>query len=88
MEKIKTLIKETNGLAVLSFLTAIFAFVFIFTLQNCRGVQPSLFGFSAFITGIISLIWIKLKKEKGILFAILGIIIGAVLSTGFLDAAC
>lgn len=85
MEKIKTFIRETNGLAIFSFLIAIYAIHLAFTSHECSNT-PSLIGLGAFFTGIISLIWIKIKKQKGKWFAILGIIIG--LLAGGLVSMC
>ena len=76
MEKIKTLIRETNGLAIFSFLIAIFALVYAFTSQECGTEVENLTGLGAVFMGIIALIWIRTKKQKGKWFAILGIIMG------------
>ena len=72
---IKTFIKETNGLSIFSFLTAIFAWTLSFTIPNCGGA-PSTIGLGAALMGIIALFWLKSKKEKGVFFAILGIVLG------------
>lgn len=76
---IKTFIKETNGLSIFSFLTAIFAWILSFIIPNCGGASSTI-GFVAALMGIVSLFWLKRKKEKGVFFAILGIVIGILAS--------
>ncbi len=76
MEKIKTFIEEANGLAIFSFLIAIFALVYVFTSKECGSSVNSVTGLGAVFMGIIALIWMRIKKQKGKWFAILGIIIG------------
>jgi len=76
---IKTFIKETNGLSIFSFLIAIFAWTLSFAIPNCGGAQSTV-GFGAALMGIVSLFWLKRKKEKGVFFAILGIVLGILAS--------
>ncbi len=68
--------KETNGLAIFSFLIAIFALVYVFTAKECGSEVNSIAGLGAVFMGIIALIWMRTKKQKGKWFAILGIIMG------------
>jgi|GEM_PF-4366255 len=75
MEKIKTFIKEVNILAVFSFTTAVLALYYWFTPRECS-IALSLIGLEAFIMGVISLVRIETKKQRGELFAILGMMMG------------
>jgi multidrug transporter EmrE-like cation transporter len=85
MEKIKTFVKETNGLAIFSFLIAVFASVYEFIISHeCGTTVANLTGLGAVFMGIISLIWMRRKKQKGKWFAILGIIMG-ILATGLVS---
>lgn len=76
MAKIKELIKETNGLAIFSFLLSIFAWVFS-DFIGCSSA-PSTLAFAAFLVGIVALIWLKRKKQKGAFLATFGIFLGFV----------
>ena len=77
MEKIKIFIKERNGLAIFSFLLAVFGFMYEFNINHEYGSTViNLTGITAVIMGIVGLIWMKRKKQKGKWFAILGIILG------------
>ncbi len=77
MEQTKTFLRETNGLAIFSFLLADFALVYEFFINHeCGTTVANLTGLAAVIMGIIGLIWMKRKKQKGKWFAILGIILG------------
>lgn len=79
MEKIKKFIKENNGLAIFSLLTAAFAWIFPFCkfTSGCFAVGVGcISGAGAVIMGIIALIWLIIKKQKGVILAVLGIILG------------
>jgi uncharacterized membrane protein HdeD (DUF308 family) len=79
MEKIKTFIKETNRLAIFSFLIAIFGLYYGFPYQECNNVAI-LIGLVAFLTGIVALVRLSIKKQKGEMFAILGMLLGLLAS--------
>jgi hypothetical protein len=94
MEKIKTFVRETNGLAIISLLAAISAWTLIlinllidlgWVYDNYRWAYnlidtvegPTLLGVPvAVLLGIVALIWLKIKKQKGEFIAILGIAMG------------
>ena len=81
LDKIKNYIKEANGLAIFSFLIAFSALVYVFadrTYPYFGDEAINFIGICAIFMGIISLIWMKIKKEKGIPFAVLGIIFGLI----------
>lgn len=77
MERIKKFIKETNTLAIFSFLIAILTWLVGFLHKGCDNTTD-IFGAGAVLLGIIALIWLRVKKQKGIRLAILGIVIGGV----------
>jgi len=81
MEKTKMFVREVNGLAIFSFLIAIFALVYTFIGHKCGTNFGNLIGIGAVFIGIMALIQIKTKKKTGKWFAILGIILG-LLSAG------
>ncbi len=73
----KSFIKETNILAIFSFLIAVFAYVYEFIISHEYGTTVlNSSGVIAVVIGIISLIYIRKRKERGKWFAILGIILG------------
>lgn len=83
-------IKETNGLAIFSFLLAVFCFstpfigYFPFPFPHLKifyAVLDSGGAPIALVSGIGALIWIKKTKEKGRWLAILAIILGGIAST-------
>lgn len=80
-KKIKTVLKEFNVLALFSFLIAVFAWIFGFVFDMWAKANP--IGGVAFLLGLASLLWIKLKKQRGIWFAILSMIIGGLAWTLF-----
>lgn len=79
------IIKETNGLAIFSFLLAALCFSAPFVplpfwkisraVLDCGGAPIAL------VSGIGALIWIKKTREKGKWLAILAIILGGIVST-------
>jgi len=77
MEKIKEFMRETNGLAIFSFLLAIFAWFYSAFSNECSDVPPFLSEAAALI-GIFALIWLKRRKQKGGFLAVSGIFLGIV----------
>ena len=83
-------IKETNGLAIFSFLLAVFCFSIPFIDRYVPYPFPREIFYAvldyggapiALVSGIGALIWIKKTKEKGRWLAILAIILGGIAST-------
>jgi len=68
-------IKEYNALAIISFLLALGIWLSPLFFSCCINGQHIISAI-ALVAGIVSLIWIKVKKEKGYLLAIMAIIFG------------
>ena len=67
--------RETNFIAVFSLILAICAWITPFIHKGCDNV-PNLIGGGAAVMGLIGLIWLKMKNQKGDGYAYLGIILG------------
>jgi hypothetical protein len=67
--------QETNFIAISSFILAIFAWLTPFISTGCNNI-PNIIGGGAAVTGLIGLVWLKMKNQKGGSYAILGIILG------------
>jgi hypothetical protein len=67
--------QKTNFIAVFSFILAIIAWLTSFISATCDNFS-SVLGGGAIIMGIIGLIWLKLKQQKGSIYAYLGIALG------------
>jgi hypothetical protein len=84
MHKVIKVIKETSGLAILSFFLAFLPFFIIFLsplippeISNVLGCGTEYWiPQTAIFSGILALIYIRRKKVKGKLLAILGITLG------------
>lgn len=82
-------IKETNGIAIFSFLLGLFCFLIPFTSPLVSYPFPREVFYAvldsgcptiALILGIIALIWCNKKKQKGKWLAILAVILGSLAS--------
>ncbi len=67
--------KETNFIAVSSFVLAVFAWISSFISNECNWPSDSIGGIAAFL-GLIGLIWLKAKNQKGDIYAYLGMLLG------------
>jgi hypothetical protein len=79
MEKFKKFINKTNALAIFSLLATIFGLVLDFVIDiKYWNVMGEIGGLSAIAMGVLALIWIRMKKQKGNILAILGILLGII----------
>ena len=67
--------QKTNFIAISSFILAIFAWLSPFISTGCNNI-PNIIGGGAAVMGLIGLIWLRMKHQKGTLYAFLGIILG------------
>ena len=72
----KNSLKRINVLAVTGFLLGLLSFVLEFSIKQCGDETGHIIGMGAVFTGVVGLIWIVVKKQRGGWFAILGIMIG------------
>lgn len=77
------ILKQTSGLALFSFFLAILCWIFHITQDYFTYPTDQLLrvisekgSFTAVLTGLVALLYIKKKKIKGKWFAIIGIILG------------
>jgi len=80
-------IKEFNTLAIVSILLVFGSWFYpvFFKFQGCACEALNILSLIGAVSGLISLVWIKIKKEKGYLLAILAIIFGVI---GYIALVC
>jgi len=80
-------IREFNTLAIISILIVLGCWLYpvLFKLKGCACETINILSLIGAVSGLISLIWIKIKKEKGCLLAILATIFGIL---GYIVLVC